>query len=148
MVERRNMVGGGLAAGIVALMTPERADAAGGAAQREVDTEELTRAVRGVSEAISAGAIAPWRAINRLREQQRLWVRANHRYPDFIEIGIGVWEALYDWHVRYQQPLNMVRTDEGRYVMAFMFTTFILRPDTEPDYVSTPFDAPPPARRP
>jgi hypothetical protein len=51
-----------------------------------------------------------------------------------------VWEALYDWHVRYQQPLNVQRTADGRYVMAFMFTTLILRPDQAPDYIGPPFD--------
>ena len=137
MMERRDMVGGGLAAGLAALLPPGSAEAA---AQREGNDALVAEAVNGVRQAINALQVGPWRRVNELREQQRIWLRANHRYPDFIEIGIDIWDALYDWHVRYQQPISMTRTTDGRYVMTFMFTTFILRPDVTADYIGPPFD--------
>ena len=146
MVERRNVIGGGLAASVAALMAPAPAEgipATAAIAAEGGDAEVVARAVRDVRDAISTARLPPyWATIGKLRTQQHLWMRTNHRYPDFIEVGISVWDALYDWHVHYQQPINMVRSDDGRYVMAFMFTTFILRPDAEPDYVGPPFDAP------
>ena len=135
-MERRNVVGGGLAAGFAAMMTPAPA----AAAQRDGDDALVAGAVNEVRAAIDRLHTGAWGRVNQVREQQRIWLRANHRYPDFIEIGITVWEALYDWHVRYQQPLNVQHTADGRYVMAFMFTTLILRPDQTADYVGPPFD--------
>jgi hypothetical protein len=139
MVERRNLVGGGLAAGIAALVGAADADAA---VQRG-DDSEVSRAVRELRQAIEATANRPWARIARIREQQRTWLQLTRHYPDFIEIGIGVWDALYEWHVRFQQPVNMARMTDGRYVMTFMFTTLILRPEVEVDYVGQPFDADP-----
>jgi len=136
MVERRNLVGGGLVAGIAAMMTPE----AEAAAQRGENTEALSRAVDDLRQTIQANYNNPWRVIAQVREQQRVWMRANFRYPDFIDIGIDVWEALYDWHVRFQQPLNVARLQDGRYVMTFMFTTFVMRPDQLPSYIGPPYE--------
>jgi len=136
MVERRNLVGGGLVAGIAAMMTPE----AEAAAQRGENTEALSRAVDDLRQTIQANYNNPWRVIAQVREQQRVWMRANFRYPDFIDIGIDVWEALYDWHVRFQQPLNVARLQDGRYVMTFMFTTFVMRPDQLPGYIGPPYE--------
>ena len=137
MVERRNLVGGGLAAGITALVGAADADAA---VQRG-DDSEVSRAVRELRQAIETNYNRPWGRIAQIREQQRTWLRATHHYPDFIEIGIEIWDALYDWHVRFQQPVNMARMTDGRYVMTFMFTTMILRPEAEADYLGQPFDA-------
>lgn len=136
-MERRTLVGSGLAAGLAALAAGTEVEAA---AQREGSDAAVADAVRGVRDAINNLHARAWTRITQIREQQRIWLRANHKYPDFMEIGIDVWDALHDWHVRYQQPINMTRTADGRYVMAFMFTTFILRPDQSPDYVGPPFD--------
>lgn len=141
MVERRNVMSGGLAAGIAALVAPAAADAEAAGAQRDnPGNEQVSQELRDLRRSLETNFSRPWVRIAQIREQQRIWLRANHRYPDFIEIGIDIWDALYDWHVRYQQPISMTRTTDGRYVMPFMFTTFILRPDTMPDYIGPPFD--------
>lgn len=143
MVQRRDMFGGGLVAGIAALMAAEPA----AAAQRDSESTAVARAVQDVRDAIAAADSGYWRAVTRIRAQQNTWMRANHSYPDFIEIGIAVWDSLHDWHVRYQHPMTITRTDAGRYVTSFMFTTLILRPDLEAEHVGTPFDGGP-TRRP
>ena len=79
-------------------------------------------------------------SIGQIRQQQRVFIRANHKYPDFIEVGLGVWEDVYDWHVRYQQPINATRLADGRYVLTFMFTNLILRPDQAAGFVGFGFD--------
>lgn len=135
-MERRNLIGGGFAAGMAAMVAPAEA----AAAQRDGDDTTVARAVDGVRNAIDNLQAAGWQRIGQIRDQQRMWLRANHKYPEFIEIGIGIWEALYDWHVRYQQPISMTRLADGRYVMSFMFTTFILRPDQDFNYVGPAFD--------
>ena len=139
MVERRNLVGG-LAAGLAALVGAGEVEAAATAQRDENDSQEVSREVRQLRQTIETNFNRPWVTIARIREQQRIWLRANHKYPDFIEVGTDIWDALYDWHVRFQQPINMTRTGDGRYVISFMFTTFILRPDQGADYLGPGFD--------
>ena len=47
---------------------------------------------------------------------------------------------LYDWHVKYQQPLNVTRQPDGRYLMQFMFSTLLLRPEQDSGYIGYPYD--------
>ncbi len=140
MVERRNLVGGGLAAGLAALVGAGEVETAAAAQRDDNNSQEVSREVRELRQTIETNFSRPWVTIARVREQQRIWLRANHKYPDFIEVGTDVWDALYDWHVRFQQPINMTRTGDGRYVISFMFTTFILRPDQGADYLGPGFD--------
>lgn len=70
-----------------------------------------------------------------IREVQRVYLRTNQKFPEYIEIGISVWEHLYDWHVRTQQTLSVVRLPNGRYAMQALLSTFVLRPDAQPNYV-------------
>jgi len=65
---------------------------------------------------------------------------ATQRYPAFLEVGIEVWDHIYDWHVKHRQPLDARLLADGRYAMTFTFTTLVLRPDQSPDYVSVPYD--------
>lgn len=141
MVERRNLMTAGLVASLGALAAaPE-----GVAAQRDDNNNDaVARAVESLRQEVARQFEAvdqrPWRAVGRVREQQRIWLRSTQKYPDFIEIGTDVWEALQDWHVRQQQPLNVTRLADGRYAMAFSFTTLLLRVDAMPDYVGPPLD--------
>ena len=69
-----------------------------------------------------------------IRRQFGLFLRANQKYPDFCEIGPGVFTELYDWHVRHRQPIEITRTD-NRLTIRFMFTGMVLRPEQDPRYV-------------
>ena len=79
-------------------------------------------------------------AINPLRERQTTYLKANNKFPDFIDISVEVWTAVYDWHVRMQQPLVVGRDALGRYTMMLGFTALVLRPDVAPNFISTPYD--------
>lgn len=128
MVNRRDLFSGGFLV------------AAAGASQRDLDTQPITRAIDDLKTVVQRGQqVSP--ELARIREQQRVYLRANQKFPDFLEIGVNVWESVYDWHVRHQQPLAIGRTAEGRYVMTVMFTTLVLRPDQDPGYVGFGFDA-------
>jgi hypothetical protein len=112
-----------------------------GAAQRQGDEDTRTAmAVDHLRETIDqATRVSP--ELARIREQQRTFLRANHKFPDFIEIGIGVWETVWDWHIRHQRPADIVRTAEGRYAIRVMETTLVLRPEQVESYVGLGFDA-------
>jgi hypothetical protein len=138
MVERRVVMGGGLLAGLTTLMTPgtSQAAASDGAVSGAVDA--LRKTFEDQFETVYA---SKWRGVARIRQQQHTWMRATQKFPDFIEIGIDVWDNIYDWHMAHQQPVNATRTTDGRYAMVFMFTTLLLRPDQSPDFVGFAFDA-------
>lgn len=138
-MERRNLVGGGLLAGAAALLG-EAAPAAAAQRDRDGDAAAVARAIDDLTGAVQrAAAVSP--ELARIREQQRVFLKANQKYPDFIEVGIDVWESVYDWHVRHQQPIAISRSGDGRYVMVVMFTTLVLRPDQSNNYVGFGFDA-------
>ena len=149
MVERRAVMGSGLIAGLSAAFMGEPAAAAAAAVasddslQISGSIDQLRKTVEGQFDQSYSSL---WRGVARFRQQQRTWIRSTMKYPDFIEIGIDVWENLYDWHVTHQQPISMGRAADGHYTMTFMFTTLLLRPEQAPDYVGFPFDSE--ARRP
>jgi hypothetical protein len=140
MVERREVVGGGLVAGLAALVSPAPAAAAMQDEGSRV-ASAINDAGNGIESELRGLRDAGWGVVNQIRELQRSWIRATQKYPDFIEVGLNAWDGLVDWHVRYQQPLNVARGSDGRYVMVFMFTTILLRPEQALDYMGLPFDA-------
>jgi hypothetical protein len=139
MVQRRDLVGGGLVGGLAALMTPS-AEASAPADDRE-QVEAIDRLRETFQRQFDLIYPIKWNGVSRVRKQQHTWMASTRKYPDFIEVGLDVWDNVYDWHVAYQQPVNMMRLSDGRYTMTFMFTTLLLRPDQDPDFVSYPFDA-------
>jgi len=79
-------------------------------------------------------------AVGALRSAMRPHLRANRRFPFYIEVGLGIWMDVYDWHVGTLQPLAVSQLPDGRYTLRLMQTTLILRPDVEDGYIGTPFD--------
>lgn len=147
-MERRAIVGGSLLAGLSTLMSPaalaagasvEAASAAAGdldGVSYSIDQLRLT-----VERQFASVYTDKWQGVARIRQQQHTWMRSTQKYPDFIEVGLDIWDNIYDWHVVYQQPVNMTRTSDGRYTMVFMYTTLLLRPDQALDFVGFAFDA-------
>jgi hypothetical protein len=135
-MERRDVVSSGLL-GLTALV----GGTGGAAAAPPDDGRDIAYAVDRLRELLERRLELPFKELSEIRRQQRIFLRASHRFPEFIEIGANVWDALYDWSVRYQHPLNVVRHSDGRHTMTFMFTTLVLRPDQTDDYVSLPYDA-------
>src|SRR5262245_61886403 len=141
-MERRAVVGGSLLAGLSTLMSPHSAEAASAAADDLAGVSYSIDQLRKTVESQFANVYtAKWHGVARIREQQHIWMKSTQKYPDFIEIGIDVWDNIYDWHVVHQQPVNMTRMSDGRYSMVFMFTTLLLRPDQAADFVGYSFDA-------
>lgn len=80
---------------------------------------------------------------DKIREAMVPFLRASNKYPDFLEVGYGVFHAMYDWHVRNRLALNVTRAPDGRYALGYLFSRLILRPDAQPDFIGVPYDARP-----
>jgi hypothetical protein len=144
-MERRAIVGGSLLAGLSTLMSPAVVEAAASAEAAAADLEGVSDSIdqlrRAVERQFANVYTDKWQGVAKIRQQQHTWMRSTQKYPDFIEVGIDVWDNIYDWHVVHQQPLSMTRASDGRYTMLFMYTTLLLRPDQAPDFVGFAFDA-------
>jgi hypothetical protein len=139
MIGRRKLVGGGVLAGMAAAVST-------GDAQQQTDRGDVATAaaidkLREVFERRQDSCeIGPCGAIAQIRVQQRVFLKANQKFPDFIDVGIDVWEDVYDWHIRNHQPINTTRLPDGRYGLAFMFTTLVMRPDNTANFISFGYD--------
>jgi hypothetical protein len=139
-MERRELMGGGLVAGLAAFAAP--APAAAEAAEEE--DKLVAKSIDDLRRAYEQQLRAP--NIDDVRRALREFLKSHQKYPDFLEVGVGVWEALYDWHVKHQQPIVARMLADGRYGITFMFTTVIMRPDQPDVYMGYPYDASEPRR--
>ncbi len=85
---------------------------------------------------LSHGLVIP------VRSALDLYLKTNGRFPDYLEVGRAVFMQIYDWHVKYQQPIQMNRTTDNRLVIRFMLTQLILRHEQDPAFVGPPYDRP------
>jgi hypothetical protein len=122
MLSRRDLIASGAA------FTHLRADDA--AAQQRRSTDADTRAIEEISDAVrELKRPVQLPSIAQIRERQRIFLRQNQRYPQFVDVGVGVWERVQDWHVANQMEMKVARSQEGRYLMEFMLSQLVLRPE-------------------
>ena len=152
-MNRRNAVRAGLLSGLGVTAL------AAGATAGEQDTDQKDRSTdeRVAREIAALGDTlqrqfeadnAHWRVPRLVMEQQRVYLKAAHRYPEFVEVGPAAWAGLVEWHVRERQQTDVSRLADGRYTMAFNFSTVLLRPDLDDNYVGFGYDGDRTAGRP
>jgi hypothetical protein len=141
MLSRRDLITAGVVGGVApaaAAPMPVEQQAADREGQREIarrigDVQDVLKTAYQTS-SLSYGIVT------KLRADIEQFLRANTKFPDFIEVGIAVFIEVYDWHIKSQQQLTVSRLGDGRYAMLFMFTTLVLRPEQDRNYVGVPYD--------
>ena len=128
MWSRREWLAGAVAGGVIA---PD-------AQQTEHYLQEMSQTLKDLRGAIDAQRSFP--EIQRVRARQVEFLRTQTKFPDFMELGVEVWFGVYDWHVRHLQPIALGRDPNGRYTLALMGTTLILRVDADANFVGVPYD--------
>jgi len=138
MVERRDVIGGGLVAGLAA----EFGAPAEAQARRDLVDDAADMRVADAIDKLRDAVERQYQSaeVAQIRIQQRTFLKANQKFPDYMDIGIDVWERMHDWHVRTSQPVNIVRTNDGRYGMVFGVTTLLLMPQQVGSYISWGYD--------
>ena len=138
MIHRRKLVNSALFASAAVVTSAASTEAA--AQQSGADVIRVANAIDDFRKLIE-NELDPTRGVvAQIRTQQRNYLKANQKYPDFIDIGPFVWEQVYDWHIRFQQPVMVTRMNDGRYGIAFQLTTLVLRPEQPDSYISLPYD--------
>lgn len=144
MLSRRELIAAGVAGGLAA---PNSAGAAiPEGVEQNADREgqrEIARQVQSVDTTLKNAFLSSSVAhgiIGRLRTDMETFVRANAKFPDYFEVGIAVFYEIYDWHIKYDQPIVVTRLADGRYTLQFMFSHLILRSDQDRNYIGVPTD--------
>jgi len=75
-----------------------------------------------------------------LNERIEKHLRSSGKFPEFCDIGTGVFYDVYDWHVKHQQQINITRQADQRLTIQFMFTQLVLRWENDGNYLGMPFD--------
>jgi hypothetical protein len=145
MVSRREVITAAVAStvGVRAEAVPAPATALN---EQERDREalvQISRAINRVEGVLERGMLSNSLAhgfVSKLRASMEQFFRAQGKFPEFLDIGIGVFMDMYDWHIKHGQQLTVTRGADGRYRMQFMFTTLVLRHEVEPAYIGIPYD--------
>jgi hypothetical protein len=139
MIDRRQLLTVG---GLLGALAPEGEATASGIGQiSDRQASDLLSAMKNISSAIGlVAAQQSFDAILPVRARQVDYLKANSKFPDFIDVSPDVWLAAYDWHVRLQQPLMLGRDAGGRYTLMLGFTALVLRPEVAPNFISAPYD--------
>jgi hypothetical protein len=131
MITRRELMATGLGAGAV-----------GGTGETVLvqDTQILSNMLTELREIRRAVSIQGTDAIEKIRDAQRTYFKNTGRFPQYVEVGYNVFQAVVDWLVAVQQPVTISLVTEGRYAVAFLATTIVLRQDFQDNYVGQGFD--------
>jgi hypothetical protein len=119
MLSRRDLFAGG---GVLTQLRP--APAAAQRCDNDIDNSAINAIAAAVRD-LRHPAVSP--IVTQVRDRQRSFLRQNQKFPDFIDIGVRVWEGLEDWHVENHQELKIRRSAEGRYMMEFRMTELVLK---------------------
>ena len=153
MLARRRMLGTTLFGGLLGSAIPASLSArsrtgaeaeAGpsdeGTQMSDSQVTKIVDALKDVSRAIEA-PLGAFVEILPIRQKQMDYLRSTNKFPDFIDVGLDVWFAVHDWHVRHLQQPTLGRDANGRYTISVMSTQLVMRPDLVPTFISAPYDS-------
>ena|SRR4051812_46425865 len=139
MIDRRELLTlGGMLGGLGAAGVNGDAAVAGIGEMSDRSAQDIVTALKTITTAMYAAQ--SFDVINPIRTRQNDFLKATNKFPDYIDISVDVWTAVWDWHIRMQQPLVLGRDLAGHYTMVLGFTQLVLRPDVAPGFISTPYD--------
>lgn len=101
--------------------------------------EDSLRSLRTATDEGFRGNSMNYGGVGAVKDKLSRFARLSGKFPDFCDIGLDIFYDVYDWHIRHQQPINIVRLSDQRMAIQFMFTQLILRWENEPNYVGTPY---------
>lgn len=141
MIERRHVLGGGVLGSLLGLMGGDAVEAgepaAAAALQSRDDAAMVARAIDSLRQELHTQRV--FTELAPIRDIQMKYMLGNGKFPDFLEVGTDIWFAVHDWHIRWNQPLNLGRDIQNRLTLTVMQTTIVLRPELK-EYIGIPYD--------
>ena len=131
MITRRELIASGVGAGAVV---------GTGEAALVQDTQILSSMLTELREIRRAVSVQGTEAIEKIRDAPRTYFKNTGRFPHYVEVGYNVFQSVVDWLIAVQQPVTISLVTEGRYAVAFLATTVVLRQDFQDNYVGQGFD--------
>jgi hypothetical protein len=153
MLARRRMLGTTLVGGLLGSAIPAslsarsrsaaEAEAAAPGQSNQLSERQITEIVEALKDIRKAIEAPPGAFVEILpiRQKQMDYLRATNKFPDFMDVGLDVWFAVHDWHVRHLQQPVLGRDANGRHTISVMGTQLVMRPDLVPTFISAPYDS-------
>jgi hypothetical protein len=137
MLSRRDLI---LTGAFASSLRPADAAAQRTAATSDSGIGQDLDQIRDALRDLRGGGLTVSPEITDIREKQRTHLKINQKIPDYIDVGVRVWEHLYDWHLQNHLPLKVSRASDGHAEMEVMLTTLILRSDIPEAMIGVPYD--------
>jgi hypothetical protein len=137
MLSRRDLI---LSGAFAPSLGPANPAAQRSAASSDSAIEQELLAIRDALRDLRGGGLTVSAEITDIRERQRTHLKTYQKIPDCIDVGVRVWERLYDWHLENHLPLKVSRMGDGHLEMEVMLTMLILRSDIADAQIGVPYD--------
>ena len=141
MMNRRDMLAAGLLGGL--------APSGEGEVQNQSDVI-MREGLKGVENSVDAfknsveqglrGNSMSYGGVGEVRKEIQRYLKSSGRFPEYLDIGVSIFYDIYDWHVRYQQQIQITRLADQRMVIQFMFTQLVLRWENAENYIGQAYD--------
>jgi len=142
MISRREVVTAGVL-GTLATASPATA------AELQAEVQALKEGFKGLEDALNAlrsstdqglrGNSMNFGNVGQVRSAIEKWTKVSGRFPEYLDVGLGVFYDVYDWHIRHNQQIQIARMADQRIMILFMFTQLIVRWENDLSYVGTPY---------
>jgi len=144
MISRREVVTAGVLGSLTgSAVTAEASQNDQDEAQMRAILNRMVSEMQRMNTTLGQGLVGPGLdagPIADIRARFTVHVRSAGKFPDFLEIGTNLFYAVYDWHVRHGQQIQITRIAEQRFAIQFMFTQLIVRWEQDLNFIGVPFD--------
>jgi hypothetical protein len=145
MMTRRAVVTGAMLAGVADVAAGDPGPTASIGTAAAAADDQIPKVLGEIRDELKGMRTNPCNAsdcpeVDKIRLEQRTFTKARNKFPDFIDVGVEIWERVSDWHVRHIVPIQVVRMLDGRYGMLFFQTTLVLRPDMMNTFIGQGYD--------
>ena len=142
MISRREVVTAGVLGTLATANSAEAAQSSSDIQALKEGFKSLEDRVGDLKSAVDQGLRGNsmnYGLVGSVKDKVSRFARLSGKFPDYCDIGLDVFYDVYDWHVRQNQQINIVRMSDQRLAIQFMFTQLILRWENEPNYIGTPY---------
>ena len=124
MITRRELLGGTIVVGATEV----------GAVSLQGEEQLLGSILRELQQLRQAASLGA-EAVGRIRDVRKAHLKQTGRFPEFVDVGVDVFEGVIDWLTALEQPVSVTQQGDGRYSLPLLGTTVVLRPDYPDNYV-------------